>query len=141
VLAQVVSDFAQHQHSLLIPDLIGDGARTEEHMWQQALALPPGFVADFRKQGSEQLDHAPLPERLLLLTHPLSDDRLHEPVDTEGLLLHMTAEQRIAIEDSDGFVQEQRVRCHCPKALAEEWRTCAQGFFWDGIGVQKGAEP
>src|SRR6266702_2357917 len=100
-LAQIVGGFAQHLHPLLVPDLVRDGARTEEHMRQQAFALPPGFVADFRKQGSKEPDHAPLPERSLWLTHPLSNDRLHEPVDGEGLLLHMTTEQRIAIEGPD----------------------------------------
>src|SRR5207245_6472523 len=47
-LAQIVSGFAQYLHPLPIPDLVRDGARTEEHMRQQALALPPNFVADFR---------------------------------------------------------------------------------------------
>ena len=110
-------------------------------MRQQALALPPNFVADFRKQGSKEPDHAPLPERSLWLTHPLSNDRLHEPVDGEGLLLHMATEQRIPVEGPDGLMQQQRVRRHWPKALSKKLGSGTQDFFGDGIGVQKGAQP
>src|SRR6266699_3294046 len=134
-LAQIVGGFAQHLHPLLVPDLVRDGARTEEHMRQQAFALPPGFVADFRKQGSKEPDHAPLPERSLWLTHPLSNDRLHEPVDGEGLLLHMTTEQRIAIEGPDRLMLQQRVRRHRPQELPKQWGSGTQDFFGDGIGV------
>src|SRR5260221_2763678 len=105
-----------------------------------AIRFTRGQVPFFHcgKSEMECADHPFCPLALCFSRHIVLEDGLHESVDTQGVCLGITSDERILPHDAKSIVELPGIFCDWPQNRTQDSCSFTEQRFWNGIRSKKG---
>ncbi len=117
---------------------------THQRMWDISLTARPGLVVHFREALRDRSHDPFCPLGLQLLSHLVFHHLLYHTVDAVGLGIDIQADERVARQRFQRFVEHERVLGggnHFGKHWAELRGSLGEQFQRNGLWTQEGAHP